>query len=428
MASLRAQLADFHAAGVRAVQGERVLAGYGAVVDGHWMFRRGGRSLRLPLPDRARGGRLRVIGLGKAALGMARGFRRSLQAAGLDVDDGLLIVRDVPCEDGSTGPEDGPWRVLAGDHPLPGPRSEQAARALLEFIGQPSAADRFVVLLSGGASALCAMPAPGVTLEEKRRATRELMHSGAPIAEINRMRRQLSAIKGGKLAARLAPAEFVTLAISDVPDDDAAVIGSAPTWRDDLPTTSQPPYVVIAGLDDALEAMAQAAAASGFTVTRLGRCLYGRVTTEVPRILAAIESLSVPGDRPRLLLAGGEPLVEVRGGGRGGRAQELALRLGVSLSPGTGGAWAVHGVSARRQVGIVGLVAGTDGSDGPTDAAGGFFDDTTFTRSAAAGLDLARVLADSDSHTALEAIGDLFVTGPTGTNVADVLMVVIPGG
>jgi hydroxypyruvate reductase len=425
---LRAQLADFHAVGVRAVQGERVLAGHGAVVDGHWMFRRGGRALHLPLPDRARGGRLRVIGLGKAAFGMARGFRRSLQAARLDVDDGLLIVRDLPCDPGSTGPEGEPWRVLAGDHPLPGPRSEQAARALLEFIGQPSAADRFVVLLSGGASALCALPAPGVTLEEKRRITSELMHSGAPIAAINRVRRQLSALKGGKLAARLAPAQFVTLAISDVPDDEPAVIGSAPTWRDDLPATSQPPYVVIAGLDDALEAMAQAAAAAGFVVTRFGRCLYGSVTTEVPRILAAIESLSAQGDRPQLLLAGGEPLVEVRGGGRGGRAQELALRLGVALSPGTGGAWAVHDVSARRQVGIVGLVAGTDGSDGPTAAAGGFFDAATPLRVAAAGLDLARVLADNDSHTALEAIGDLFVTGPTGTNVADVLMVVIPGG
>jgi hydroxypyruvate reductase len=299
---------------------------------------------------------------------------------------------------------------------------------LLEFIGQPSAADRFVVLLSGGASALCALPAPGVTLEEKRRITSELMHSGAPIAAINRVRRQLSALKGGKLAARLAPAQFVTLAISDVPDDEPAVIGSAPTWRDDLPATSQPPYVVIAGLDDALEAMAQAAAAAGFVVTRFGRCLYGSVTTEVPRILAAIESLSAQGDRPQLLLAGGEPLVEVRGGGRGGRAQELALRLGVALSPGTGGAWAVHDVSARRQVGIVGLVAGTDGSDGPTAAAGGFFDAATPLRVAAAGLDLARVLVDNDSHTALEAIGDLFVTGPTGTNVADVLMVVIPGG
>ena len=411
---LRRQLADIHAAGVRAVQGESVLARYGAVVDGQWLFRRGGRALRLVLRDRGRGGRLRVIGLGKAALGMARGFRRSLQAAGLDLDDGLLIVRDLSCDDGSTGYKEEPWRVLAGDHPLPGPRSEQAARSLLEFIGQPSAVDRFVVLLSGGASALCALPAPGVTLEEKRRITRELMNSGAPIAELNRVRRQLSAIKGGKLAARLAPAEFVTLAVSDVPGDDPAVIGSAPTWRDDLPADAQPPYAVIAGLDDALETMAQAAAAAGFAVIRLGRCLYGSVTTEVPRILAAIGPPPAPGERPHLLLAGGEPLVEVHGSGRGGRAQELALRLGAALS--------------RAEAGVVGLVAGTDGSDGPTTAAGGYFDDATLTRVAAAGLDLARVLADNDSHAALAAIGDLFVTGPTGTNVADVLMVVIPGG
>lgn len=417
-AALRNRLAGWHAIGVQAVQPEWLLRTHGRVIDGHWEFQRGARSLRLALPDRAAGGRLRVIGLGKAALGMARGLRGSLLAAGCDIDDGLLIVRDVPAGDAPTAAE--PWELLIGDHPLPGARSEQAARRLLDFIGVPSRADRVVVLLSGGASALCALPAPGVTLDEKIRITRDLLRSGAPIAEINRVRRSLSAIKGGKLAARLAPAGFVTLAISDVPGDDPAVIGSAPTWRDDLSAAAQAPYAIAAGLDDALEAIAAAAAGSGFTAQSLGRCLYSDVATETPRILAAIDRKLARSASPQLLIAGGEPLVELRGHGCGGRAQELALRLGMALARGA--------LDDPRQLGIVGLVAGTDGSDGPTDAAGGFFDAGLPARARASGVDPVAALGDNDSAVVLAASGDRFVTGPTGTNVADVLMVMIPGG
>ncbi len=414
--SPRRLLADLHAAAVAAVQGERIIPRYGRVEQDQWVFRRAGRELRCALPDRSRGGRLRLIGLGKAALGMARGFRDSLRGSGYAIDDGLLIVRDLP--PASAGAE--PWRVLPGDHPLPGGRSEHAARQLLEFIGTPSAADRFVVLLSGGASALCALPAPGVTLDDKRRITAEMLRSGAPIAEINRVRRRLSAIKGGKLAARLTPAEFVTLAISDVAGDDPAVIGSAPTWRDEQPAAAQPPYIVIAGLDDALATIAEVATASGFAPVVLGRTLYADVAVEAQRIVAALSSLPPADGRPQLLLAGGEPLVTVCGAGCGGRAQELALRLGELVARRTS-QW-------PQLAAAVGLVAGTDGADGPTAAAGAFFDGSTAARAAAVGLDLATRLADNDSHTALAALGDLYLTGPTGTNVADVLMVLMPDG
>ncbi|MBM4214374.1 MAG: DUF4147 domain-containing protein [Gammaproteobacteria bacterium] len=408
--SLRHQLAAWHTAGVQAVQGEAILPRYGTVAASAWHFRRGDRQLVLPLPDRARGGRLRLIGLGKAALGMARGLRASLRTGGIDIDDGFLLVRDVPRE-----MSDEPWHVHLGDHPVPGPASLRAAQALLEFIDGPRAEDVYVVLLSGGASALCALPTPGVTLEEKIRITRELMQGGAPIAELNRVRRQLSAIKGGKLAERLAPAKFCTLAISDVPNDDPAVIGSAPTWSDDKPA----PYAVIATLDDALTTIATVAART-CEVVALGRCVYGSVTVEVERLLERIEqALAAPRSpsQTRLLLAGGEPLVEIHGGGRGGRAQEFALRLGLAL--------AERARTDRRYAAVCGLVAGTDGSDGPTEAAGAFFDAALAERLRAAQVDAAAALAASDSNAALRASGDLYVTGPTGTNVADVLMVVV---
>lgn len=418
--SLRRQFAAWHAAGVRAVQGEAILPRYGAVVAEHWRFRRGDRQLELPLPARSRGGRLRLIGLGKAALGMARGMRASLRAGGIDVDDGLLIVRDAPRMVAQE-----PWRVQVGDHPIPGPASVRAAQALLEFIDESRAEDVYVVLLSGGASALCALPAAGVTLEQKIRITRELMQGGAPIAELNRARRKLSAIKGGKLAERLHPARFCTLAISDVPDDDPAIIGSAPTWCGNGGLAAQArsaassPYVVIATLDDALSEIAVVAARTS-EVVALGRCIYGSLTSEVARMLEIIDralATPLPPAQTRLLLAGGEPLVEIRGGGRGGRAQEFALRLGLTL--------AERARTDPRYAAVCGLVAGTDGSDGPTESAGAFFDAGLAARLRVAGVDAAAALAASDSNTALRASGDLFVTGPIGTNVADVFIVAV---
>jgi len=410
-AEFRDALARWYSAAVAAVQPERVFRRYARCSDGVFEFVRDTRRVQLSLPWR--GGRLRVIGIGKAALGTARGFRASLRAAGHDINDGLLIVRDPPIE--STAE---PWKILFGNHPYPGEDSTRAARSLLEFIGEPRSDDCFVLLLSGGASALCALPAPGVTLEDKRRATMALMHSGASIAEINRLRQQLSAIKGGRLGARLAPASFATLAISDVPGDDPLVIGSAPTWSEELARRGSQ-YAVVATLDDALDAAAGAAQTEGFDAVPLGRCLYGSVEHETMRMIKEIERYRLKSHRhrPGVLIAGGEPLVAVRGSGRGGRAQELALRLGISLGAGGG----------ETQVDrITGLVAGTDGSDGPTTAAGAFFDATTRARAERVGIDLALTLETNDSGSALQTLDDLFVTGPTGTNVADILMVVMP--
>jgi len=422
MTDLRGLLASWHAAAVAAVQGESVFADYASVSRDptrrdspsadEWRFSRGGRSLRLALPCAP--GRLRLVGIGKAALGMARGFRRSLRSAGRDVDDGLLIVRDLPSDLPGDLPGGVRSQILRGEHPYPGEESERAAQALVSFIGEPHESDLFVVLLSGGASALCALPAPGVTLEEKRRVTRALIHAGAPIHEINRVRKQMSAIKGGRLAERMRPARIATLAISDVPGDDPDVIGSAPTWSPEIAARGDAPYTVIATLDDALDAAAVAARGTGFDIDRQGRLLDGPIDEVESRVHAWMAShLADPyRDRPRVLVAGGETLVTVRGGGRGGRAQELALRLSRRLG--------------SASLGLSGLVAGTDGSDGPTAAAGGFFEAGAATRAQQIGIDLSAAIAQNDAMSALEALGDLFITGPTGTNVADVLLAVIP--
>jgi glycerate 2-kinase len=351
------------------------------------------------LPEPRGLGRRRLIAIGKAAGAFAREFVERFP-----IDDGIVIA-----------PPDAPASVpglidVPGDHPVPGEASLAASRRLWSFIGEPSSDDVYVVLLTGGASALCVAPIDGVTLEQKRRATMELMHSGASIAELNQLRRRLSLIKGGGLERRLAPSRCATFAISDVQGDDPAVIGSAPTISSEA---SLAHYAVIATLDDALQAVRLEAAKAHISIVDLGRTLYGTVEFEAIRIAEQIHRCraALPfGAAPILLLAGGEPVIAVHGDGVGGRAQHLALAIGARI----GG---LEGVTV--------LAAGTDGIDGPTPAAGAFADGTTLARLRSNGLDIDDVLRRCDSHRVLAALGDLWVTGRTDTNVADLLLVLI---
>jgi len=464
-AAARSLLSELYRCGVDSVDGARVLASHARVEDGEWRFERAGRSLALPLPAANSAGRLRLIGIGKAAAALAEGVLASL-SDGPQPDDVFLIVSESARAQAirlMSALSPGALTVHVGEHPLPGAASEAAGRALIEFIGAPRAEDRYIVMLSGGASALCAVPAEEITLADKQRATELIMRSGAPIDEINALRRALSALKGGGLARQLAPAQFVTVAISDVRGDDPAVIGSGPTvacatepqalirsleargvWTQ-LPSRvqqllqrrslaqasldAQPElsvsaeaslgryslgrYAVIASLDDALQAVRREAERRGLTVQALGRTLYD--TTDVHALewseyLRA--SRPMRGDletRPVLWLAGGEPVVAVRGHGRGGRAQHLAMQV----------AERIQGLAD-----VCMLAAGTDGRDGPTDAAGGFADGGTWRRIRAAGVDPAALLADDDSHTALTLAGDVFRTEATATNVADLVMAI----
>jgi glycerate-2-kinase len=464
--AVRARLASFFFAAIAAVDPRQVLPRYARLEPDRFVFERprfpGEGSASLSMPDRRAGGRLRVLAIGKAAVSSAAGLRA---VPGMDaaLDEGLIVTPDLPQSEAWPAA----WRCLAGDHPWPGERSLSAGRAVLQFAAAARPADRHLVLLSGGASALCAAPAGDLSLADKDFALRRLMRSGASIAELNVVRKHLSALKGGRLAVALARAAeppmtngpgwptLLTLALSDVAGDDPSVIGSGPTVADpstyrqacdilqryglydsvsgalrghleegvagrlaETPKSAQDlgqntAFATLATLDDALEAVAAAAttgSAGAPRVLRLGRSLYGEVTAHATEIASVLRRHR--GEGPLWVVAGGEPVLRVQGGGRGGRAQELALSLAVAL----------EGVP-----GITVLVAGTDGRDGPTEAAGGFADGGTLARARATGCDPLAALADNDSNRALAAADDLFITGPTGTNVADLVVAWVDG-
>jgi hydroxypyruvate reductase len=306
---------------------------------------------------------------GKAARAMASGAGAAL---------GARIVERVVI-----GPED-------AAHPVPDERSERAGRAMLRLAGRVPPDAALLALISGGASSLIAVPAPGLTLAEKVAQTSALAATGAPIAELNRLRSSLSAIKGGRLAAACR-APVITVAVSDVVGDDLAVIGSGPT----VPCT-------VAVLAAGLASFAVAAArASGGTVIDAG--VTGDVAAVAAQVVAEVRD-GLPGTR----IWAGEPTVRLPARpGRGGRARQLALLVARDLA----------GVPRWSL-----LAAGSDGVDGTDDAAGAIVDGETWARIRAAGVDPDAALAACDAGTALAAAGAALVTGPTGVNHADLLV------
>jgi glycerate 2-kinase len=329
-----------------------------------------------------------VLALGKAAVPMARG---ALAVLGGRVRGGVVVTKD--------GHADGPLpplEVRETAHPVPDARSVAAGERLLAAARDAGPDDLVLVLVSGGASALAEAPADGVTLADIARTTDALLKSGAAIGEINAARTRLSKLKGGGLA-RACRARMLTLLVSDVPGDDPAVIGSGPTCVDGAR------MVVVASLAHALDAAERAARARGFVVGRLSARLDGEARYEHERVLAELDRL--PGRA--LALAGGETWVRVTGSGEGGRNQELA-------------AAAIPALATRP--GTVLAAIGTDGTDGPTSAAGGIVDSTSLERTKRAGVDVIDYLARNDSGRLLEILGDRVTTGPTGTNVGDLVL------
>lgn len=378
-----------------------------------------------------------LLGAGKAALAMARGAIDLLPGA-----SGLVIVPR-----GTPGPRPAGITVREAAHPVPDVSGVSATRELLGRLEAFGPETLVLVLLSGGASALLVAPADGLTLADKQAVTRALLESGADIAELNAVRKHCSLVKGGGLARRAAAsAGCWTLVLSDVVGDDPAVIGSGPTvadpstWADvarvldrrlaagavpaavrarvaagvagRLPETAKAGDPALARVRlrivgrnaDAVAAAAAEAEARGYAVTVRAAPIVGGAAEAGSELSAALRAL--PRDRPVALVAGGEPTVRVSPGGRGGRAQHLALAAALALE----GAPAVL------------LAAGTDGVDGPTDAAGACVDGETAERVRAAGIDPVAALHATDSHTALRASGDLLAGGPTGTNVADLVV------
>lgn len=339
-------------------------------------------------------------------------------------------------------------RILPGDHPVPGRASFDSTATLLAALDRLPADATVLCLISGGASALFAAPAPGLSRSDKAALSRYLLRCGASIDVMNAVRKHVSAVKGGRLALRAAPREVFTLALSDVPGDDLATIGSGPTVGDptsfqdalrlvrragagELPArirrhlcdgaagrleeTPRPGdarlrrsrAAVIGCNDTALAAAAEAASDRGYVVRRSKRWLAGEAADQA-RLL--VRTLPRAPRRPTCVLVGGETFVTAAGSsGRGGRCQEMAVAAAAGLA-GTG--WTV-------------LFAGTDGRDGRTDAAGGFVDGTSIRR--AGDRRLARALREHDSHPLLRSLGDLLRTGPTGTNVMDLAIALHPG-
>lgn len=359
-----------------------------------------------------------IVALGKAAEQMAAGALEALRARGLRPPT-LVITKALM----GRLQADTSIRLLESDHPIPGAASLAAGGALLDFIAAQPADARLLFLLSGGASALVEVPAPGVDLALLERCNQWLLGSGLPIDAVNAVRRRLSALKGGGLLRMLGGRAAEVLLISDVAGDDPAVIGSGPLWPSPpppLPTrlpqwlrkalpparpthARPPPHHRVADLRQALEGAAQEGHRLGLPVHLDPEPLAGDARQEGETFARRLCQ-----GPPGLHVKGGETTVELPPRpGRGGRNQHLALAAAQVLAGDT-----------RCLV----LAAGTDGSDGPTEAAGALVDGGTLARGCRRGLDPDQALAAADAGTFLAASGDLVITGPTGTNVTDLLL------
>lgn len=386
-------------------------------------------------------GRTVVVGAGKAAAAMACAVEDHWPGE----LSGLVVTRyghGMPCRR---------IEVVEAAHPVPDEAGRAAAARILAVVQGLTSDDLVLVLVSGGGSALLALPFEGITLADKQAVNRALLKSGAGIGEMNCVRKHLSAIKGGRLAAAAYPARLLTLVISDVPGDDPAVVASGPTVPD--PTTcadalailekyriAVPPTVeallrsgisetpkpddlrfahcetrVIATAQGSLAAAAAAARAAGIEPLILGDAIEGEAR-EVAKAMAGMAKScalhGVPARSPCVLLSGGETTVTVKGQGRGGRNAEFLLALAVALD----GAAGIHA-----------LAGDTDGIDGTEDNAGAVLTADTLARARAAGIDAKARLADNDGYGFFAALNDLVVTGPTRTNVNDFRAIFIEG-
>jgi hydroxypyruvate reductase len=337
-------------------------------------------------------GRVIVVGAGKAAASMAA----IVEQQWAPPLEGLVIVPD-----GHTAECD-QIEVVEASHPVPDERGVAATRRILDKVSGLHAEDTVVCLLSGGGSSLLCAPAPGITLEQKRTRTAALLRSGAPIHEINAARREMSAVKGGKLAAACAPANVVTLIISDVPGNDPSVVASGPTVVD-IESARDSDVRILATSDDALQAAALRALELDVTPHLLGD-LAGdarELAAEHAQLAIDIAAGRGPVPPPCVILSGGETTIPVTGDGRGGRNGEYGLALALALD-------GHEGISA--------IVCDTDGIDGTGDNAGCRVTPDTLARFSG---DARAQQANNDSYAFFAALDDLVVTGPTRTNVND---------
>ena len=384
--------------------------------------------------------RVVVVGAGKASAPMAAAVEDVLEAR-------IRVEGSVTVRYGHAAPTRHVHIREAG-HPMPDQAGVDATREIVDLLQRTSASDLVVCVISGGGSALLTLPAEGISLEDLQRTTDSLLRCGATINEINVVRKHLDSVKGGGLARLASPSPVITLVLSDVVGNPLDAIASGPTvadtstfadaaavferyslWsqlprsvveriraaREETPKPGDPLFertqtVVVGSNLLACEAAARAAAEDGFSTLILSTYVEGEAR-EAGRVLAGVvrevNASGHPLKRPCCIVAGGETTVTIRGNGRGGRNQELALSA----------AFALQGVPSVLLASI-----GTDGSDGPTDAAGAWVDGSTLERARGLGLDAAGALAANDSYRFFDGLGDLIRTGPTNTNVNDLYL------
>ena len=384
-------------------------------------------------------GRMIVVGAGKAAAAMARAAESHTHRR----LEGIVVTRyghAVPCQN---------IAVVEAGHPVPDAAGLEGARRILAAVQGLTPDDLVLCLMSGGASALLTLPAAGIELSELQALTHALLKSGATIHEMNCVRKHLSAINGGRLAAAAHPARIVTLAISDVPGDDPSVIGSGPTVPDPTtladarhilarykiapstaihqrlgnpeaetpkpgdPRLAKAEFRMIASPHASLEAAAAAARERGVAALSLGDAIEGEAREVAARhahFVREVRAGLAPVRPPCVVLSGGETTVTVRGRGRGGRNAEYLLALTVALDGAPG---------------VYALAGDTDGIDGTENNAGALTAPDSLARARAAGRDARAMLDDNDGYTFFEALGDLVVTGPTLTNVNDFRAILI---
>jgi glycerate 2-kinase len=390
--------------------------------------------------------RIVVVGAGKAGAPMAQAVEEVL--GGL-LEGGLIVIKY-----GYTAPLK-KVKLIEGGHPIPDEAGQRAAKALLEIVKGLGEDDLVLCLISGGGSALLPAPVEGVGLAAKQETTKILLDSGASIHEINAIRKHLSRIKGGWLAKAAAPATMITLILSDVIGDDLDVIASGPTVGDrntfsdclrviekyelneqipsavmehlrkgaegtvqETPKPDDPVFrtglnLIVGSNMQCLEAAAHKAQEMGYQTLILSSFVEGE-TREVAKVHGAILKEIIrtgkPLAPPACIISGGETTVTIRGKGKGGRNQEFALACGLEIA-----GWEEAAVFS----------AGTDGTDGPTDAAGAFADWRMVERAHEMGLDPSVALQENDAYPFFERLGDLIITGPTNTNVMDIRILIV---
>ncbi|MFQ5651772.1 MAG: glycerate kinase [bacterium] len=391
-------------------------------------------------------GNVYVVGAGKAAAAMAAAVEEIL---GDKITAGVINVKYGHLDHVHK------LELHEAGHPVPDKAGQQGVLEMVQLLEKAGEKDLFICLISGGGSALLPLPADGISLQDKQEVTRQLLACGATIDEINTVRKHISKIKGGQLTRLAYPAQLVTLILSDVVGDPLDAIASGPTVPDSttfqeveqilrrheilkqIPATIQTHLqkgvrgeipetpkagdgmfaktqnVIVASNFEAIAAARDQAAALGYNTLILSSFVQGE-TREVAHVHAAIAreivSSGHPVEPPACIISGGETTVTLRGTGKGGRNQEFALAAAIVLD-------------GLRPVVI--LSGGTDGTDGPTDAAGAFCDGDTVRRAQATGLEAATHLSNNDAYPFFKALGDLLITGPTNTNVMDLRLILV---